>query len=551
MLQLIKSFGDISGYKVNNTKSSILLLNSNERRNPISEVIQFNVVEHFKYLGVNILPKLENIVDANYKPLMLEITESIDRWMSLPVSIIGRINILKMNTLPKLLYLFQNIPLPPPSDLFLKMKTLFVRFIWNNRRARLRLSLLYSPFDRGGLKCPNLLWYYWAAQLRSIMFYFSTGESPHWTEMESHNLTLPLPSYIYSDTAKKLRKQTKNPIVKHMLRVWYDVQKYLKESNSISPYSPIWANQFFVPGRADATFKLWHLKGLKTIQDLYLRDSDIMMSFEELRLKFSLNKKHFFKYLQIRSFVKTNKDNDLARPPHSSLEKIMIKNNLRKGIISEIYGLLTSYSSEGSQYKLNAWRESLQSDISEEDWKEACSKAQTMSINTRLKLIQYKWLMRTYVTPVDLNRYNKNIPDTCTKCMEARGTWFHCIWQCRKLKSFWEEVRVIIERIISKQILLDPKLFLLGLYPEKPNYSRDERVFIDLSLLYAKKCVALLWTKSHRPSTTQWIKQMLSSLPLEKITYILKAKQHIFENIWSPFINYIKDLNLMEEEVED
>ncbi len=105
--------------------------------------------------------------------------------------------------------------------------------------------------------------------------------------------------------------------------------------------------------------------------------------------------------------------------------------------------------------------------------------------------------------------------------------------------------------MISKLILLDPKLFLLGLYPEKQNYSRSEKAFIDLSLLYAKKCIAPLWTKTHRPSTTQWIRQMLSSLPLEKITYILKAKQYVFENIWSPFINYIKDLDLTDEEVDD
>lgn len=72
MLQLIKTFSDISGYKVNNTKSSVLLLSSNERTNPILEVIQFNVVEQFKYLGVQILPRLENILDANYKPLVNE-----------------------------------------------------------------------------------------------------------------------------------------------------------------------------------------------------------------------------------------------------------------------------------------------------------------------------------------------------------------------------------------------------------------------------------------------------------------------------------------------
>jgi len=119
--------------------------------------------------------------------------------------------------------LFQNIPLPFPPDFFSKTKNMFVRFIWKNRRARLHLSFLYMLYDRGGLKYPNLMWYYCAAQLRSVMFYFSTIEPPLWTEMESNGLALPLPSYIYSYTVKTLKKQTKNPIVKHMLKIWYDV----------------------------------------------------------------------------------------------------------------------------------------------------------------------------------------------------------------------------------------------------------------------------------------------------------------------------------------
>lgn len=58
------------------------------------------------------------------------------------------------------------------------------------------------------------------------MFYFSRNDSPHWTEMESHGLKIPIPSYIYTDTVKKeLWKQTENPIVKHMIKIWYDVKK--------------------------------------------------------------------------------------------------------------------------------------------------------------------------------------------------------------------------------------------------------------------------------------------------------------------------------------
>lgn len=224
----------------------------------------------------------------------------------------------------------------------------------------------------------------------------------------------------------------------------------------------------------------------------------------------------------------------------------MIKDKLRQGIISELYNLLSSYSPENSQSKLKAWKENLQLEISEEDWEAACTGAHIKSINTHLKLIQYKWLMRIYLAPVDLNRFDPNIPDICTKCTENRGTLFHCIWQCTKVNMFWEEVRVVIEKAISKQILLDPKLFLMGLYPKKHNYNKYERAFIDLSLLNAKKCIALLWKGIYRPSITQWTRQMLSSLPLERTTYILKAKQHVFEFIWGLFIDYVKDLDLTD-----
>ncbi len=65
----------------------------------------------------------------------------------------------------------------------------------------------------------------------------------------------------------------------------------------------------------------------------------------------------------------------------------MIKDSLRKGIISEFYNLLTSFSSENSQKRLNAFKEDLQTEISEEHWELASAGVQTKTINARLKLI--------------------------------------------------------------------------------------------------------------------------------------------------------------------
>lgn len=155
------------------------------------------------------------------------------------------------------------MPLPLPSNLFSQLKTLFIKFLWNNRRPRQRLSLLYLPYDRGGLKCPNPLWYYWAAQLRTMMFYFSEENVPLWREMEGDALKLPLPIYLYSAKSKKLKNNTKDPMAKNMISVWQQVKKYLQVSDSLSVFSPIWENDHFPQEEVRGGFKFGRNRGYK------------------------------------------------------------------------------------------------------------------------------------------------------------------------------------------------------------------------------------------------------------------------------------------------
>ena len=56
-----------------------------------------------------------------------------------------------------------------------------------------------------------------------------------------------------------------------------------------------------------------------------------MMSFDGLRAKYHLNRKHFFKYLQLRNYVKTNQNNVLSKPCYTELEKNCNKELSKKG----------------------------------------------------------------------------------------------------------------------------------------------------------------------------------------------------------------------------
>ncbi len=88
------------------------------------------------------------------------------------------------------------------------------------------------------------------------------------------------------------------------------------------------------------------------------------------------------------------------------------------------------------------------------------------SINTRCRLLQYKWLFRTYITPVKLHHFNPNIPDICTKCNNGIGTLFHCTWECQKLQIYWREVLDLVSELTGVAVPAKAELCLLHIYPE-------------------------------------------------------------------------------------
>lgn len=77
---------------------------------------------------------------------------------------------------------------------------------------------------------------------------------------------------------------------------------------------------------------------------------------------------------------------------------------------------------------MRVWSVDIKIDIEEAEWATVCLKAQTQTINTRMKLLQHKWLMRMYITPEKLNKRSPDIPDTCVKCFTEKGTLIHYVW---------------------------------------------------------------------------------------------------------------------------
>lgn len=90
-----------SGYKLNYTKSEILPLNIQDNNiKALTDPLKW-CNNGFKYLGIQIGKSNGHIFKQNYIKLLEQTKLNHQRWMDLPLSLIGRINTIKMNILPK------------------------------------------------------------------------------------------------------------------------------------------------------------------------------------------------------------------------------------------------------------------------------------------------------------------------------------------------------------------------------------------------------------------------------------------------------------------
>ena len=118
-------------------------------------------------MGVYIPKNLTTLSNINFGPLNSKMKTDVRRWQVIPfLNLSSRVESVQMHILPRLLYLFQTLPVEVTTQQFAEWDKLIFRYIWNGKKPRIKYKTLQLKKEYGVMGLTCLLEYYFAAQLR-------------------------------------------------------------------------------------------------------------------------------------------------------------------------------------------------------------------------------------------------------------------------------------------------------------------------------------------------------------------------------------------------
>ena len=536
LFQILDNFYHLSGLKLNYDKTYNVWLGSHKNR-PLKYLDHLNMNWNpykFKLLGLWFTNDLTGIADINLKDKFSETKKLFDIWMKRTITPLGKIAILKSLILSKLTYLWILLP-NPPQRIVETIQELCLKFVWNNKRDKIKRTLVTHSIEEGGLGLPHIDTQIKSLKLTWLKKYFQSNNDtqnsrPKWINILEK--TCPSVTMLKEYGAKVLLRSTSpNPF-------WKDVfYSYIEFSNNVNDVSnvelltePIFFNDKFKIGDKTIYFKDWAMNDIYFVKDL-IKEDGMFLTLQEFSNKTNIYPSFLFYFGCINSIKQyMNKRNikfeDNSSPNREQSKSYSLVETAQRGA-KQFYSVLLGKVQ--TPKTCSKWENLLNKEIL---WEKIYKTTKKIS-NVKFKWFQLRINNRILVTNNVLKEMNVALSNKCSFCNIEKDTILHYLWECDCVQNFWNRLLLFLKDRCDTctRLNFNPCLILFN----NDNKTITDDVFVTI-LLTAKFFVYKCRINKNLPVVDNFIIYLKQIYEIEKFAASMKMNGQKFNANWASYM---------------
>ena len=443
-MELLIKFSQISGLKVNFNKTTAVKIGFDEDFGNVQadeKDIKWQLEGKFTLLGIKYDLDANDFTLSNYEVKLNYFRKILDNWNHRNLTMYGKVCIIKSLALPKLVHLFSSLP-NPPINFIKNIEDACFDFIWNGKNDKIKRTTMYSNYDKGGLRIPNIRYFIMAQKISWVKKILDDTNFADWKTLFLSSVERYGGNYIW------LSKSTNIPFIKNLNPFWKDVYESwvtltcltkIKDNEEEHPLKQtIFHNINIKINKRTIFYRDWLDNGIKYINDLLDEEANFY-SWESFSQQYGIQNQAFNYYALLHAIPRNWK---------KRIKKINKKlNNITFGNIQKVKHL----KKPGRYFYKEAiemigtrpvkseekWKNIYDSIIPEDEWSDIYMIPFKCTSETKLRILQLKILHRILPTNSWLYKCNLIQTKNCTFCQMHVETIEHLLWDCFVTKNIW------------------------------------------------------------------------------------------------------------------
>uniref|UniRef100_A0A8C5MTM5 Uncharacterized protein n=1 Tax=Leptobrachium leishanense TaxID=445787 RepID=A0A8C5MTM5_9ANUR len=422
-----------------------------------------------------------------------------------------------MNILPRVLYLFQTLPILLPHTFFAQLRTMISTYVWNSKKPRISMALLTAPKQRGGVALPHFWHYYIASHLQRIVEWTTGSATRPWVALEQATARFPLQCLPWLPISVQKSLMDPHPLTQTTIRIW----RTLTRGEGIAPFpSPLMPLQWLPTFSRTLTSTNPEGQTIPPRPKHFLteRGPTPCNQLPIPHAKSFLTRFHHHRLIQtLRSHAPIQ---DYIRPL-TQFEALVERGRYPSHCLSMMYDMLQALTPLTSTSRTN-WERELNHTFEDHQWSAICQLAHSSSTAVRVQKANYKVLTRWHKTPQVLTHFAGQGTDKCWRCDAPGASPLHIWWDCPIISDFWRSVHDCLCDVAEPPPPLTPEYCLLNHSDAPPEVFRKS---IAVRLLHAA-CLVILrfWRKPTAPPLTVWLQEVENIRSAEERVALLQGK---------------------------